>query len=195
MDSARQTRGSRWRRSISILTSSPSCIEFVARSCCSSQPIPTPRRPRSERRSRWRTRRTLPSSPCARPSVSGGYSASAAGDRGPLAARRARRTQARGGAPPRSGGRACRAGGTRLTTPPARPDRPAPGLRNAHELPPGTPVALETGTSAVFVARELARLDLKPMVIDAHEVRRKAHRPLQESDRRDALELCEGGAR
>jgi transposase len=30
------------------------------------------------------------------------------------------------------------------------------------------------------------------MLIDAHEVRRKAHRPLQESDGRDAAELCEG---
>jgi transposase len=65
-------------------------------------------------------------------------------------------------------------------------------LRDAHALPPGTPVALETGTSAFFVARELARLELRPMVVDAHEVRRKAHRPLQKSDGRDAAELCEG---
>ena len=49
-------------------------------------------------------------------------------------------------------------------------------------------MALETGTSAFFVARELARLELKPVVVDAHEVRRKAHRPLQKSDARDALE-------
>jgi len=68
-------------------------------------------------------------------------------------------------------------------------------LRDAQELPPGTRVALETGTSAFFVARELARLDLQPMVIDAHEVRCKAHRPLQKSDGRDALELCEGVSR
>lgn len=66
------------------------------------------------------------------------------------------------------------------------------GLRDAHGVPAGTPVALETGTSAFFVARELKRLGLEPQVIDAHEVRRKAHRPLQKSDRRDALELCEG---
>src|SRR5262249_55520642 len=74
----------------------------------------------------------------------------------------------------------------------------APGLarlRDEHRLPQGTPVALETGTSAFFVARELARLDLAPVVIDAHEVRRKAHRPLQKSDRRDALALCEGLSR
>lgn len=65
-------------------------------------------------------------------------------------------------------------------------------LREAYGIPAGTPVALETGTSAFFVARELARLGLRPLVIDAHEVRRKAHRPLQKSDGRDALELCEG---
>lgn len=53
-------------------------------------------------------------------------------------------------------------------------------------------MALETGTVAFYVARELARLGLKPVVIDAHEVRVKAHRPGQKSDRRDAFELCEG---
>jgi hypothetical protein len=56
--------------------SSPSYIEFGG-ALLPSQPISTPRRPRSD--SSRRTRRTLPSSPCARPSVSGGYSASAAG--------------------------------------------------------------------------------------------------------------------
>ena len=61
-----------------------------------------------------------------------------------------------------------------------------------HRLPGGTRVALETGTVAFFVARQLAALGLAPDVIDAHEVRLKAHRPNQKSDRRDALELCEG---
>jgi len=61
-----------------------------------------------------------------------------------------------------------------------------------HRLPSGTRVALETGTVAFFVARQLAALGLAPLVIDAHEVRLKAHRPNQKSDRRDALELCEG---
>src|SRR6266436_3500490 len=32
----------------------------------------------------------------------------------------------------------------------------------------------------------------RPVVLDAHEVRVKAHRPRQKSDRRDAFELCEG---
>ena len=45
---------------------------------------------------------------------------------------------------------------------------------------------------AFFVARRLTRLGLDPVVVDAHEVRAKALRPNQKSDRRDALELCEG---
>jgi transposase len=64
--------------------------------------------------------------------------------------------------------------------------------RAHHQLPAGTPVALETGTVAFFVARQLAKLELWPVVVDAHEVRLKAHRPTQKSDRRDAAELCEG---
>jgi transposase len=65
-------------------------------------------------------------------------------------------------------------------------------LRAEHGLGVGTKIALETGTMAFFAARELARLGLTPVVIDAYEVRLKAHRPMQKSDRRDALELCEG---
>ena len=59
-------------------------------------------------------------------------------------------------------------------------------------LPPGTPVGLESGTMAFFVARQLRHLALAPVVIDAHEVRLKAHRPTQKSDQRDARELCVG---
>jgi transposase len=65
-------------------------------------------------------------------------------------------------------------------------------LRHHHALATETPVALETGTVAFYAARELARVGLRPVVIDAHEVRVKAHRPRQKSDRRDAFELCEG---
>lgn len=65
-------------------------------------------------------------------------------------------------------------------------------LRRQHELPAGTRVALESGTMAFFVARQLRALGLDPIVVDAHEVRAKALRPNQKSDRRDALELCEG---
>jgi transposase len=66
------------------------------------------------------------------------------------------------------------------------------GMRTRYDLPAGTPVALESGTMAFFVARQLARLDLTPIVISAQEVRAKASRPNQKSDRRDAIELCEG---
>ncbi len=65
-------------------------------------------------------------------------------------------------------------------------------LQRRYELAPGTRIALESGTMAFFVARILMRLGLDPVVVDAHEVRRKALRPNQKSDRRDALELCEG---
>ncbi len=61
-----------------------------------------------------------------------------------------------------------------------------------HKLPAGSRVALESGTMAFFVARQLSRLGLDPLVVNAHEVRSKALRPTQKSDRRDALELCEG---
>jgi transposase len=65
-------------------------------------------------------------------------------------------------------------------------------LKTRHALPTGTPVALESGTMAFFVARHLMALELTPVVVDAREVRLKASRPTQKSDRRDALELCEG---
>jgi transposase len=65
-------------------------------------------------------------------------------------------------------------------------------LQQHYALAADTPVALETGTVAFFAARELARVGLRPVIIDAHEVRLKAHRPQQKSDRRDAFELCEG---
>jgi transposase len=65
-------------------------------------------------------------------------------------------------------------------------------MQARHQLPPGTRVALESGTMAFFVARRLTHLGLEPVVVDAHEVRAKALRPNQKSDRRDALELCEG---
>jgi hypothetical protein len=50
-------------------------------------------------------------------------------------------------------------------------------LRDEHPLPAGTIVALETGTSAFYVARLLAGLQLEPVVIDAREVRRKRRAP------------------
>lgn len=64
----------------------------------------------------------------------------------------------------------------------------------ARELgaPRGTQVGLETGGMAAFVAKVLYKLELDPVVIDAAEVRAKARRPKQKSDRRDAFEICDG---
>ena len=50
-------------------------------------------------------------------------------------------------------------------------------LRRRDGLEEGTVVALESGTVAFYAARQLRAAGLRPMVIDAHEVRNKAHRP------------------
>lgn len=65
-------------------------------------------------------------------------------------------------------------------------------LKADQGLEVGTRVALETGTMAAYVARQLHELALEPVVVDAHEVRLKAHRPRQKSDSRDAFEICDG---
>jgi len=64
-----------------------------------------------------------------------------------------------------------------------------------YAVPPGTRVFLETGTVSFHVAHLLAAQGLVPVVVDAHEVRRRAQRPTQKSDRGDAFELCDGGRR
>lgn len=56
----------------------------------------------------------------------------------------------------------------------------------------GSLVGLETGTQALWVAQVLYDLELAPQVIDAREVRMKARRVGQKSDRRDAFEICDG---
>jgi transposase len=65
-------------------------------------------------------------------------------------------------------------------------------LKSKYNVPDGTACALETGTVAFYCARQLAALKLKPVVVDAAEVRNKASRRTQKSDRRDAHEICEG---
>lgn len=52
--------------------------------------------------------------------------------------------------------------------------------------------ALETGTQAKWAARRLAALGVEAAVFEAGEVRRKARRVGAKSDKRDALELCDG---
>jgi transposase len=60
------------------------------------------------------------------------------------------------------------------------------------DAPEGTKIGLETGTQAMWVARLLSGLGMKPVVIDAREVRQKARRIGQKCDRRDAFEICDG---
>lgn len=56
----------------------------------------------------------------------------------------------------------------------------------------GTEVALESGIQATWVSRLLSSLGMAPVVIDAREVRAKARRVNQKSDRRDAFDICDG---
>lgn len=60
------------------------------------------------------------------------------------------------------------------------------------EAPAGTTIGLESGTQAAWVYRELLALKMNPVVINAEEVRKKARRLNQKSDRRDAFEICDG---
>ena len=65
-------------------------------------------------------------------------------------------------------------------------------LDREQRLRAGTVVALDSGTMAFYGARQLRLLQMRPIVVDAHEVRLKAHRPRQKCDQRDAHELCVG---
>lgn len=58
--------------------------------------------------------------------------------------------------------------------------------------PPGTRIGLETGCQADWAAATLHRRGLRPVVIEASEVRAKARRKNQKSDRRDAFEIADG---
>ena len=60
------------------------------------------------------------------------------------------------------------------------------------EIPKGTQIGFESGTQATWLSRLLNSLGMTPLVIDAHEVRKKARRIGQKTDRRDAFEICEG---
>lgn len=66
------------------------------------------------------------------------------------------------------------------------------GLVKRRDLKGRALVGLETGNSAFFVAEILLDLEVETQVIDAHEVRKKANRPTQKCDTRDAFEICEG---
>jgi len=62
----------------------------------------------------------------------------------------------------------------------------------ALNAPEQTRIGLETGTQATWISRLLASMGMNPVVIDAREVRAKARRIGQKSDRRDAFEICDG---
>jgi transposase len=57
---------------------------------------------------------------------------------------------------------------------------------------PRTEIALETGALVPWVCSLLTGLKMTPVVIEAREVRQKARRLNQKSDRRDAFEICDG---
>lgn len=61
-----------------------------------------------------------------------------------------------------------------------------------HGICPSTKVGMETGTTSFFLSRLFVLHGLEPIVIDAHEVRLKAHRSRQKCDKRDAAEICHG---
>jgi transposase len=61
-----------------------------------------------------------------------------------------------------------------------------------HQLASGTPVCLECGVQATMVCDALEEMGLAPVVVDAAEVRKKARRRGQKTDRRDAFEICDG---
>jgi transposase len=61
-----------------------------------------------------------------------------------------------------------------------------------HQLEAGTKVCLECGAQAGMVCDALEEVEMVPVVVDAAEVRKKARRRGQKTDRRDALEICDG---
>ena len=58
--------------------------------------------------------------------------------------------------------------------------------------PQGTQIALESGTQATWLSRLLEERGMKPVVVNAREVRAKARNKRQKNDRRDAFEICDG---
>jgi transposase len=61
-----------------------------------------------------------------------------------------------------------------------------------HQLEPCAKVCLECGAQADMVCDALEEVEMVPVVVDAAEVRKKARRRGQKTDRRDAFEICDG---
>lgn len=65
-------------------------------------------------------------------------------------------------------------------------------LKEQYAIPDETVAGLESGTQAVWTVKTLYDIGLKPVVIHAFEVRRKARRQRQKTDKRDAFDICDG---
>lgn len=65
-------------------------------------------------------------------------------------------------------------------------------LKEIYGIPEGTRVGMESCALARLTSVTLQNLGLEPVVINAFEVRRKARRLGQKTDRRDAFEICDG---
>jgi transposase len=61
-----------------------------------------------------------------------------------------------------------------------------------HDVPGATRIGLESGAQSYWVSHVLSAAEMRPVVIDAHEVRAKARRIGQKGDRRDSFEVCDG---
>ena len=66
------------------------------------------------------------------------------------------------------------------------------GMVQKHKLDKGTQVCMECGAQASVVCDALEEIDMLPVVVNAAEVRKKARRKGQKTDRRDAFEICDG---
>jgi len=60
------------------------------------------------------------------------------------------------------------------------------------DLPKSTPVGLEAGSQARWICHVLSQAGMVPHVLVPQEVRAKAYRRGQKTDRRDAFEICDG---
>ena len=66
------------------------------------------------------------------------------------------------------------------------------GLLATLDAPEGTRIGLESGVQARVVSLMLRSAGMEPVVVNAAEVRKKARRARQKTDKRDAFEICDG---
>lgn len=66
------------------------------------------------------------------------------------------------------------------------------GILRQFNLPPATHIGLESGSQMRWVCHTLTHAAMIPDVLSPQEVRAKAYRRGQKSDRRDAFDICDG---